>query len=168
MEIKFVNNLSSEQYNYLFNWKNPVFSIEGQNVIWAKSTSHLLAFDQSDKPIAHLGYGRFPIYIKGQGMTYVVGVGGIVVRPEAQGNGIPGQLFNFLHNSAHALDISKTFTLFCTKSLAEYYQKHGYILFEGEFSFLQNGVPSTNENFVFMYRGEPLTVDKIEIQSEPW
>lgn len=168
MEIKLVDELSDSENRHLFHWRERVFPIEGKELTWAQSAWHLLAFDGGEMPIAHLGYGNFSIFIDGLYREQVVGVGGVVARPEVQGKNIPSNLFNHLHESAHALALSKVFTLFCPERLIGYYQKHGYIAFGGELSFLQGGSQTTSENFMFMSYGRPLSAHTIKIESEPW
>lgn len=168
MEIYLVNELTKTQVDHLFHWRDRVFPVEGKDIQWAKSKWHLLAFDGSNEPSAHLGYADFMISFDDHSQEKIVGVGGVVVRPEFQGQNIPEKLFSYLHNSNHARSLSSIFTLFCPKRLESYYQKHGYRTFQGQFTFLQNGLSVSTDKFILMRYGSHLSSKNIHINSEPW
>ena len=168
MEITLVEEINQENSDYLFHWKDRVFPVEGKSIEWAKSDWHLLAFNDDRKPSAHLGYGIFEVEIDEKTVINVVGVGGVVVRPECQGKGIPAKIFDFLHHSNHANSLADTFTLFCPKRLESYYKKHGYTKFKGTYTFTQNGNVSSSDDFIFMYHGRSINSDNIHINNEPW
>ena len=92
---------------------------------WAPLDWHILGLE-SGKPVAHLGFDRFIVNDAGAKVS-VVGIGGVVVRPEFQGKGIPALLFRKLHEDCPENIRSETFTLFCPERLVAYYRKHGYI-----------------------------------------
>ena len=150
MEIKLIDELTNSQIDHLFHWRERVFPIEGKEFEWAKSKWHLLALRENNEPTAHLGYADFTISLDNQSQAKVVGVGGVVVRPEDQGKNIPAKLFDFLHNSKHARSLSNIFTLFCPERLVSYYQKHSYRAFDGVVTFLQKGT-STNTKKIYSY-----------------
>src|SRR5690606_25131548 len=141
---------------HLFHWRDPVFPAEGKGIQWAKSKWHLLAFDGNNEPLAHLGYADFMISFDDHSQEKIVGVGGVVVRQEFHGRNIPEKLFSYFHNSNHARRLSSTFTFFCRKRLEGYYHKHGYRTFQGQFSFLQNGLSVSTNKFILMSYGSGL------------
>ena len=168
MEIALVDEVSKEDSDCLFHWRDRVFPIEGKDITWAKSKWHLLAYEKELKPSAHIGYADFSILIDGEKEERVIGVGGVVVRPEYQGKKIPTKLFDYLHNSQHATSISKLFILFCPKRLERYYQSHGYTKFNGVVTFVQNGKVASSNEFTLMYFGRDLPAKTISVNGEPW
>lgn len=138
---------------------------------WAQPEWHVVASDSKGNAIGHIGFDEFQIAVGGATIS-VVGIGGVVVRPEYQGQGIPAKLFDYLHRDAGNYVKAEAFTLFCPQRLVSYYQKHGYHLHEGECYFMQNEV-SVLSNFQFMYRGKEIAqlvsrTGTIRIPSIPW
>lgn len=168
MLIKLTKTLTERDSDLLFRWRERVFPEEGRKINWSEPEWHLVAYNRERDPIAHLSYSGFTIGLDKGRQQAVVGVGGVVVRPEQQGKNIPLKLFDHLHSSPHALEISNTFTLFCPLRLGSYYQRHGYQPFTGEFTFVQGAVATTTEEFMFMYRGADLSTRVIELNNEPW
>ena len=113
MKIKLVKELSQRDSDLLFHWRERVFPHEGAKYDWSQPDWRLVACDAESVPVAHIGYAGYRIELDGEKEQTVVGVGGVVVRPEYQGQHIPGLLFECLHGSRHAQDISSIFTLFC-------------------------------------------------------
>lgn len=145
-----------------------MFPEEGREILWAAPEWHLLAYSEKGDPIAHLGYASYVIGLDHGRQKTVIGIGGVVVRPEHQGRNIPTALFNHLHHSPHALEISNTFTLFCPMRLGSYYQRHGYVPFAGDFTFLQSNVETSSGDFMLMYRGPDLLTQNIRLEGRPW
>ncbi|TDO99568.1 GNAT family N-acetyltransferase [Marinomonas balearica] len=168
MNIQFSESISEEDDTHLFHWRDQVFPIESKGIKWSQPTWHLLAANEGEQPSAHLGYGFYSIKLDGYQRVTVVGVGDVVVRPEAQGKRIPSLLFDYLHHSEHATSLTETFALFCPHRLESYYQQHGYKRFEGCVSFFQNNIATSTDKFVLMYRGKPFAGRAIAIECEPW
>jgi len=123
----------------LFGWSPAVFPVEGRDMEWAK-----------------LGW-------------HVVGMGGVVVRPEFQKMGIPALMFEKLHAEAPGVVGAETFTLFCLERLVPYSRRHGYGRIDRALTLQQRGQP-TGTTFSFMARGDAIasTGGGIEIPSIPW
>ena len=168
IEIRLAEKLTQKEIEHLFHWRERVFPVEGKDFSWAKPKWHLLGFSDGNLPVAHLGYADFDISCEDGSVKKVIGVGGVVVRPEAQGQHIPAQLFNYLHQSSHAKGLSNTFTLFCPSRLEGYYQKQGYVKYEGAFTFLQNQKLTATSKLMLMQQGSLISTNKINIDSEPW
>lgn len=168
MEIILTDKLTRLQAHHLFGWREQVFPSEGKRFSWSKLQWHILALSKDSEPVAHMGYSDFTIYTDDQRENKIVGVGGVVVRPEWQLQNIPKELFSFLHNSEHARSLSNTFSLFSPKRLERYYQRHGYEPFHGSYSFLQENIRVATNMFTLMSYGIPLTADSIHVDSEPW
>ena len=101
--------------------------------------------------MAHLGFDRFIVNDSGANVS-VVGIGGVVVRPEFQRKGIPALLFRKLHEDCPENVRSETFTLFCPERLVAYYRRHGYEKVERSVEIVQFGKPVTT-TFTLMTRG---------------
>lgn len=168
MKISLVDKLSPQESEHLFHWRERVFPEEGKPFVWAQSKWHLLAHQDDSLPLGHLGYGDFRMLLDDDTEITVVGIGGVVVRPEEQGKHIPNKLFEYLHESAHAKDLSALFVLFCPRRLESYYSKHGYTKFEGPYTFVQGGVVTSTNDFALMFYGHPLVASKIHIAGELW
>ncbi len=165
MEIEIELDLSKEDERHLMAWGEQVFPIEGKSLSWSSTPLHVVARNKNE-PIAHLGFGEFIIQTESDSLK-VVGVGGVVVRPEHQRKNIPSALFSVLHSSESALRISHIFTLFCPLRLVTYYEKLGYTLYRGTSSFIQAG-SQVKSSFCFMYRGQCNLGSEIVIPSNPW
>ncbi|SMF52509.1 Acetyltransferase (GNAT) domain-containing protein [Alteromonadaceae bacterium Bs31] len=166
IEISLQQQLSSEQREQLFHWQERVFPIEGKAFEWAESSQHLLAKSHG-KAIGHLGFGHFKIEsAEKTRVIEVIGVGGVVVRPEYQGNKIPALLFEYLHQ----IDgfSNSIFTLFCPERLVSYYTKQGYTLYRGRLSVLQADVYKAIPPMQFMYRGKIDFGEQVKVLSPPW
>lgn len=168
MQFKVVDSLSDKQSDQLFHWADNVFPEEGRVFKWAKSEWHILAFDEYSNSMAHLGYAGFDVTLDSRKKIRVVGVGGVVVRPEYQGKNIPEKLFSLLHSSVQAKSLSQIFTLFCPERLKNYYKKHGYSKFDGTYTFLQNGETVCTDKFIFMHYGSDLVANTLHVNGEPW
>jgi len=167
MELKIVENLSDQDFDYLFNWDESIFPIEGQGINWAKPKHRIIAFE-NDLPIAHIGFAPFQLILDSEQVIEVVGVGGVLVRPEHQGKNIPNKLFTLLHSCQEAIAISTVFTLFCPERLVKYYQRHGYKRYKGNYTFMQNKETTGTDKFIFMYQGLDINAQDIHINGNPW
>ncbi|MFN0118035.1 MAG: GNAT family N-acetyltransferase [Elusimicrobiota bacterium] len=167
MEIVLQDKLDEKSWKHLTGWNEFVFPKEGKGMEWAPLGWHVLAFEGTN-PIAHIGFDRFSINDSGE-TIWVVGVGGVVVRPEFQKKGIPAELFKKLHTNCPPSIFSESFTLFCPERLVPYYQKHGYEKVERSVKVIQFG-QLISTNFTFMARGT--TVQKkgstINLFGPPW
>ena len=168
MRLTESDHIESADWKYLTGWKDRVFPEEGRGFKWSPSRWHILAHDEPQRPIAHLGFNAFSIGLDDQIDVDVVGVGGVVVRPEYQGRGIPGLLFDALHESRRARQLSGWFTLFCPARLVGYYERFGYRKYAGQLTFLQDGVETSTNAFGFMYRGPELAQRWLKVHSHPW
>lgn len=166
MEIQIEDTLSAGDLVSLFEWRDRVFPAEGRGFSWEKPSHHVVARDQG-VAIAHIGFGAFRIIYEKE--IPVIGVGGVVVRPEHQGKNIPGMLFETL-NASTVLDVRRSIvTLFCPVGLSSYYTKHGFETHRHGFEFLQEGNYVETGLFHFMVRGHPGDWEgKISIPSNPW
>ncbi len=158
--------LDQQAREQLFHWRDRVFPEEGKAFKWAESTRHIVALDGGNA-VGHLGFGIFTVEdVERKMMHQVVGVGGVVVRPEYQGQNIPQKMFNFLHQLE---ELSKEiFTLFCPERLIRYYEKHAYSAYLGELTVLQEDKFLTIAPMRFMYRGQVQFSDRLRVHSNPW
>ena len=95
MKITIEQELNSIDETLLFRWADVVFPIEGRGLEWEKPEFHIVAWE-NERPIGHIGFGKYVIEADMQ--ISVIGVGGVVVRPEWQGKGVPLEMFTVLHN----------------------------------------------------------------------
>jgi predicted N-acetyltransferase YhbS len=167
MEIALKDKLDDDSWTYLTNWSDSVFPKEGKGMQWAPLGWHILGLE-CGKPVAHLGFDRFIVNDSGANVS-VVGIGGVVVRPEFQGKGIPFLLFRKLHEDCPENVRSETFTLFCPERLVAYYRKHGYEKVERSVEIIQFGKPVTT-TFTLMTRGSGIQRkgEKIALSGPPW
>lgn len=98
---------------------------------------HTIAYMEG-VPVGQIGSDGFRV-VADSVEYFVVGIGGVVVRPEFQGKGIPRLLFNEVHAETGGIIGSDIFTLFCPDGLVPYYEKHEYQRFDGKVVCLQFG-----------------------------
>lgn len=116
--------------------------------------------------VGHIGFDRFEVIINAVPRS-VIGIGGVVVRPEYQGQGVPALLFNeVLHQAPKHLG-TDVFTLFCPPRLVSYYEKQSYQRHLGDVYFLQQG-EKVLSSFEFMHHGDIATVGEVVLQGGPW
>ncbi len=166
MRIAIEESFPDDYRQHLTGWRERVFPEEGIGKQWREVRWHIYAWDKDKLPIAHLGFEGIDIRADGEPLR-VTGIGGVVVRPEHQGQGIPVRLFEHLHREAPALTQTEVFALFCPQRLAAYYARHGYRTFTGTLTFEQFGQPVTSQ-FEFMTRGYPHSPAHIVIEGPPW
>ncbi len=160
------DSLDDDRKQHLFHWRDRVFPEEGIDKQWSDVAWHLLAFDRGKLPIGHIGFDGFDLQLRSEPQR-VIGVGGVVVRPECQGQGVPAVMFAALHEQAPQLIGVAHFTLFCPPRLVTYYQRHGYTLHRGEVRFMQ-GAEEVVSTFCFMHRGNLDADAPVRIPSHPW
>jgi predicted N-acetyltransferase YhbS len=167
MEIALQKGMDPGVWAHLTDWDEFVFPKEGKGMEWASLRWHVIASDQG-QPAAHVGFDRFSVGAGGNTVS-VVGVGGIVVRPEYQKKGIPARLFEKLHAECPLDVVAETFSLFCPDRLVPYYQKHGYRKIERDVCIRQFG-RLTKTSFSFMARGKSLSITgkEITVSGPPW
>lgn len=159
--IEMLETLSDAQQQSLFHWRERVFPEEGRGKEWAQSRWHLVASD-GDKAVGHIGFNRFEILVDGSPLS-TVGVGGVVARPEYQGQGIVAGLFERLHREYQG----ELFSLFCPLYLVAYYRRYGYRQQTGQVWMLQQGEP-VRSRFAFMSRGELDAGAEVRLATAPW
>ena len=165
IDIEIQTTLTPEDDKHLMGWSEQVFPIEGKPISWAPLAYHIVARD-GDEAVGHIGFGEFTLEFGDERLS-VIGVGCVVVRPEYQGQGLPSAMFAKLHASQLALNLSPEFTLFCPQRLVSYYERHGYVLYQGDYTFMQSE-KQVGSTFCFMHRGPSTLGDKITIPSNPW
>lgn len=166
MKIETNKGISKDEWAYLTQWKERVFPDEGRGKEWSQVSWHTIAYAGDGSPVGHIGFDGFNVHVNST-KHLVVGIGGVVVRPEYQGQGIPTLLFQEVHDQGEHIIGSSLFALFCPDRLVPYYEKHGYKLHSNGVQFLQYGkrVVST---FNFMFRGGTVEEGVIELQTAPW
>lgn len=163
MKLEVTRSMADENWRYLTNWSERVFPDEGLGIQWAECRWHILAYDDDNRPVSHLAFDRFELVADQQTMP-VTGVGGVLVRPEYQGQGVPAELFDKLHSSAPPITGSPLFALFCPERLVSYYQRHGYSAFSGEVILAQK----PDHRFRLMTHGQDFNPTSVEIPDKPW
>jgi predicted N-acetyltransferase YhbS len=166
MEIFIQTEISVEESEQLFGWDERVFPIEGRAYSWAKSKCHIIAKDKG-VAIGHIGFGQFQINA-GETEKNVIGVGGVVVRPEYQGKKIPEKMFETLNNTDSLNSRNMIKALFCPRGLIPYYERHGYKEYCHPVSFLQGDNYTATNKFCFMIRGDIGLSCAVSIPSNPW
>ncbi|RUR30628.1 GNAT family N-acetyltransferase [Vreelandella nanhaiensis] len=166
MRVETKKEVLESEWRYLTQWKERVFPEEGRGKEWTPVSWHSIAYSEANDPIGHIGFDSFEVLVDDV-PRLVVGIGGVVVRPEYQGKGIPALLFNEAHAQAIKNLGIGVFTLFCPSRLVAYYEKQGYQRYRGAVYFLQQSerVLST---FEFMHYGDLATDGEVLLKSEPW
>lgn len=159
--IEMLETLSDNQQKSLFQWRERVFPEEGRGKEWEQAHWHLVA-SEGAKALGHIGFNRFELIVAGQPIA-TLGVGGVVARPEYQGQGIIASLFERLHAEFQG----ELFSLFCPPYLVPYYRRYDYREQTGEVWF-QQGSEQVRSQFAFMSRGELDPEAEIHISSKPW
>lgn len=166
MHIQIEETFPDDYRQHLTGWRERVFPEEGIGKQWREVRWHLYVWDKDRLPIAHLGFEGIDIQADGEPLR-VAGIGGVVVRPDYQGQGIPATMFEHLHREAPALAQTEVFALFCPERLTDYYARHGYRRFTGKLTFMQFG-EAVESRFVFMTRGDHKPAAHIRIDGPPW
>ncbi|MFC7367249.1 GNAT family N-acetyltransferase [Vreelandella zhaodongensis] len=166
MRVETQKGILASEWHYLTQWKERVFPEEGRSKEWSPVSWHSIAYSEANDPIGHIGFDRFEVLIDAE-PRFVIGIGGVVVRPEHQGQGIPALLFNEVHHQASKRLGADVFTLFCPSRLVSYYAKQGYQRHRGGVYFLQQG-EKVLSTFEFMHCGELTADGEVVLQSEPW
>ncbi|HEX7026271.1 MAG TPA: GNAT family N-acetyltransferase [Gammaproteobacteria bacterium] len=166
MRVEVLETLAQEDFNDLFRWRDRVFPVEGKGIEWAKPSCHIVCRNEDGMAVGHAGLGRFAIISAGKEMP-VIGVGGVVVRPEYQGRGIPAKMFEVLHRGMPGFEEINCFTLFCPQRLEGYYARHGYRVYDGTVKVVQKEKLVTVD-FSFMFCGDCGFGEWITITGEPW
>lgn len=166
MRIEVLETLAQEDFDDLFRWRERVFPVEGKGIEWAQPSCHIVCRNEDGMAIGHVGLGRFTL-ITAEKEIAVIGVGGVVVRPEHQGRGIPAEMFGTLHRGVSGFENLNCFTLFCPHSLEGYYARHGYQVYLGTVKVVQKGKP-VGIDFSFMFRGDCGFGESVALTGEPW
>lgn len=166
MRIETKKGISKDEWAYLTQWRERVFPEEGRGKEWSQVSWHTIAYAADGSPAGHIGFDGFFVHAISNDRP-VVGIGGVVVRPEYQGQGIPALLFQEVHEQGERVVESNVFTLFCPGRLVSYYEKHGYRLHSDGVRFLQHG-QRVESTFNFMVRGGAVEKGVIELQTAPW
>ena len=165
MEFGIQTEIEENDFKYLFKWDEQVFPIEGRDFLWSESTHHIIARDHG-KPVGHIGFGKY--LVVGEAEKNVIGVGGVVVRPEYQGQRLPWKMFEVL-NSTDTLGARESVkALFCPGRLVSYYESHGYELYVQGFRFMQKEGYTETDKIRFMVRGGLGMSCALSIPSYPW
>ena len=165
MDLELKTALTPAEREQLFEWADRVFPEEGSEYRWSQPSHHIVAY-AAGQAVAHLGFGRFEVR-NGETPTMLIGVGGVVVRPEWQGLRIPQRLFDYLHDSP-VLDVRSTpCTLFCPQRLETYYSKHGYRKYDGTVLIPGDDGHRPFE-FSFMVRGDVAFSTPVTLTTHPW
>jgi predicted N-acetyltransferase YhbS len=165
MEIKSNPTLTEDEIERLFKWREQVVPIEGRAFQWSKPEKHVLVYENGES-IGHMGFGRF--VISGSRVADVIGIGGVVVRPEHQGRRIPELMFKYVAETEELGSNKLPQTLFCPGRLSSYYGKHGFQEYADGCEFLQNGEYQSTDRFVFMAKGLVQMSGKLKIAFRPW
>jgi len=165
VEFVIQSEIDENESTHLFKWDERVFPTEGRDFLWSESTHHIIAKDDG-KSIGHLGFGKY--LVVGEVEKSVIGVGGVVVRPEYQRKKIPRRMFEVL-NSTNILNAKESIkTLFCPERLVSYYKVHGYEEYTHGFKFMQKEGYTKTDKIHFMVRGELGLSCFVSIPSYPW
>lgn len=166
MKIVTKKEVSDEHWAHLTQWRERVFPEEGIGKEWTSTSWHALAYADDNHPAGHIGFDGFTVRVD-SAKHLMIGIGGVVVRPEYQGRGIPALLFDEVHHQGKKEFNSEVFALFCPSRLVSYYQRHGYRAHTGSVHILQRGI-KTPSSFAFMVRGNIAPDSAIELESAPW
>lgn len=166
MRIETKKEVSADEWRHLTQWREQVFPIEGRDKEWSPISWHVIAYAGDGHPVGHIGFDSFMILVDSVEHR-IIGVGGVVVRPEYQGQRIPTRLFRELHDQGVRHLGTEAFALFCPDRLVSYYERHGYRLHHGEVRFLQWGEKVTSP-FRFMHRGSVTPEGLVELMTAPW
>jgi len=165
MTLELTQRLGSQDQDDLFHWDRQVFPVEGLALHWCEPSHHLVC-REAGRAIGHIGFGRYPLFSDGEPLE-VIGLGQVVVRPEYQGQGIPAQLFEALHERAPGVLGPELFALFCPPRLEGYYRRHGYQTHAGRVTSRESEALG-HTDFCFMYHGKPRPGKRLVLTTHPW
>jgi hypothetical protein len=166
VRIEILETLAQKDADDLFHWRERVFPVEGKDIEWAKPSRHIVTRNENGMAIGHVGLGRFVVISENREIP-VIGVGGVVVRPEYQGRGIPAGMFEVLHRGVPGFKGINCFTLFCPQRLEGYYARYGYRVYDGTVQVVQKE-KLVSVDFSFMFRGNCNLGESVTLTGEPW
>ena len=164
--VEIVATLSEADTESLFGWDENIFPAEGRKFSWEHPSHHIIARVDGNA-VAHIGIGHFVVRSKDASID-VIGVGGVVVRREFQGQGLPRILFAELATTDTLRADQKPATLFCPERLVTYYEQHGFRRYEDAVAVLQHGRYVDAAPFAFMLRGSAPLTGALQVPSAPW
>ncbi|MEX0289399.1 MAG: hypothetical protein AB3N14_09840 [Flavobacteriaceae bacterium] len=165
IELRIADSLSGEDWRSLTTWREHVFSPEGIGTDWVGGNLHIRA-SSDGVAIGHIGFGTFTLIID-KVETPCIGVGGVVVVPEYQGQRLPMRMFELLREWRDQKDSNLPLVLCCPKNLLKYYHYHNFKQIVNDVYYLQRG---SYEKSKFEWMSDkPLSVkESIYIPSNPW
>lgn len=151
ISIEFVSNkeLDFLSLNKIINLKMQHWNYQMEDQIqWIKKNIrdndfHLMLFDNKKELIAYLNIINLKIEIENKEMKYL-GIGNVCVNSNYKGNGYGVLIVNIANFFINHLGLPGI--LLCKKSLNNFYQKAGWILYKGE-TYVDN-IPYHNSVFV--------------------
>ena len=91
IQLTITDQLSGEDRDRLMGWRERVFPEEGIGMDWSTCDHHVLA-SSNGEAIGHIGFDLFDLRIDDV-PNRCIGVGGVVVVPEFQGQHVPNLMF---------------------------------------------------------------------------
>ncbi len=165
IDITIVDSLPEGTWEILTGWREQVFPEEGIGIDWIDSQQHVLAMAEG-QPVAHIGFGIYPLVIEEQPGA-CVGVGGVVVLPEFQGQHLPDRMFKAMREWRDRHHRELPLTLFCPERLTGYYQRHGFQVVRVPVYFDQSG-SSVLCHMCFMTDRPLGHAERVELTTSPW
>ena len=165
VKVEISQELADTDWDRLTGWREHVFPEEGIGTEWIGSQQHVVG-GVDGSIVAHLGFGVYPLILDSR-QSSCIGVGGVVVLPEFQGQHLPNRLFAELRAWREREFAELPLTLFCPARLVNYYNRHGFREVTLPVSYDQSGrsVPSA---LPFMSDRPLGAVARIELPTCPW
>jgi GNAT superfamily N-acetyltransferase len=127
-EIKISEQLTEAEIERLFRWGDDVFDAAGFNITNRAPELHFV-LECDGLAMSHLSIVRAEVTV-GRQTLHVGGVGGVVTRGDAQGQGYAGQLLRFALEYFEREWHADAGMLFCFQSRVPYYAKQEWQLLE--------------------------------------
>ena len=168
VEIRLAEALTDGERQALFGWGENIFGIEDADYRWRPKSFHFIT-EEGGRALSHVGVLKTTVRAGGVEVT-VGGVGGVVTRPEAQGQ---QYVHAAMRQAAYFIckELGAEFgMLFCLPRLAPFYARQGWRMVEDEVEIEQ---PSGKVVWPFHVMVLPCgerawPAGKVEVGGLPW
>jgi GNAT superfamily N-acetyltransferase len=167
-QIRQVAALSSAEQQRLFGWSPDPFGVAHLGLEWRPKEVRLL-LDLNGQPVSHVGILRHEVHI-GERIVRLVGLGGVITVPAAQGQGFASQLVQYASRLAFDEWSVTVGLLFCLPRMVPYYEPLGWRALEQPVQIDQSSgrILAPIPVMVYPAEGGALLETPLVLESLPW
>ena len=167
-EIKHARALTEAEQHKLFSWGEDIFEVQPLTLRWRHKDVRFVLYDQGE-PVSHAGILKHSVSVNGEPVS-VVGLGGVVTVPEAQGKGFARQLVRHAMRFAEGEWKVDAGLLFCRPQMVAYYEGLGWQVVESPVIIEQPSgkIASPLQVMVLPFGEVCWPAGSVDLQSLPW